>query len=167
MHLYAPRIGIKSHVLKAPAANGLADKITKTLEETKNNLEKAQDQMKVQVDKKCSKAPAYAIRDLVWLSMHNLCLLCTSKKLSEHWLSPYKFIKTVGSNPIELLLLKSMHIYPIVNISQVKPYKEHLSGQLANQPGPSHIIKDWDKEYEVNYVIDFQWKGCRLEYLIH
>ena len=84
MHLYAPRIGIKSHVLKAPAANGLADKITKTLEETKNNLEKAQDQMKVQVDKKCSKAPAYAIRDLVWLSMHNLCLLCTSKKLSEH-----------------------------------------------------------------------------------
>ena len=49
-----------------------------------------------------------------------------------------------------------MHIYPIVNISQVKPYKEHLPSQLANQPGPSHIIEDWDKEYEVNYVIDFQ-----------
>ena len=42
MHLYAPRMGIKSHISKAPAANGLADKIAKTLEEIKNNLEKAQ-----------------------------------------------------------------------------------------------------------------------------
>ena len=38
---YAPRMGIESHVLKAPAANGLADGITKTLEETKNNFERA------------------------------------------------------------------------------------------------------------------------------
>ena len=72
-------MGIESHVLKAPAANGLADKITKTLKEIKNNLEKAQGYIRTQVDKKQSKALAYAIGDLVWLSMDNLCLLCASK----------------------------------------------------------------------------------------
>ena len=55
----------------------------------------------------------------------------------------------------------------MVNISQVKPYKECLPGQLANQPSPSHILEDQDKEYKVNYIVDSQWKGCRLEYLIH
>ena len=47
MHLYAPRMGIKSNISKAPAANGLADEITKTLENTKNNLKRAQNYMKV------------------------------------------------------------------------------------------------------------------------
>ena len=38
---YTPRMGIRSHVSKAPAADELADEIAKTLEETKNNLKKA------------------------------------------------------------------------------------------------------------------------------
>ena len=37
---YTPRMGIESHVSKALAANELADEIAKTLENTKNNLEK-------------------------------------------------------------------------------------------------------------------------------
>ena len=60
-----------------------------------------------------------------------------------------------------------MHIHSTVNISQVKLYKEHLSDQPANQPNSSHIIEDWDKKYKVKYIVDFQWKRCRLEYLIH
>ena len=60
-----------------------------------------------------------------------------------------------------------MKIYLVVNISQVKLYKECLPGQPANHPGPSHITEDQDKEYEVDYVIDSQWKGHKLEYLNH
>ena len=101
-------MGVKSHVSKAPAADGLANEIAKILEDIKNNLEKAQNHMKVQADKKQSKALAYVVRDLIWLSMDNLCLPCASKKLSECWLGPYKFTKTVGLNAIELLLSKSM-----------------------------------------------------------
>ena len=37
---YAPRMGIESHISKAPAADKLANEIAKTLEETKNNLKK-------------------------------------------------------------------------------------------------------------------------------
>ena len=157
---------IEFHVSKAPAVNRVANEIAKTLEDTKNNLEKTQGHMKVQADKKYSEIPAYAIEDLIWLSTENLCLPHASKKLSEHWLSPYKITKTVSSNIVELLLLKSMWIHPMVNISWVKLYKEYLPGQLANQPGSSHIMEDWD-EYEVDYIVDSWWKGCRLEYLIH
>ena len=123
--------------------------------------------MKTQVNKKHSKALAYAIGDLIWLSMDNLHLPHTLKKLSEHWLDPYKITKTVGPNTVELLLLKTMHIHPTVNISWVKPYKKCLPGQPANQPSPSHVTEDWDREYKVDYIVDFWWKGCRLEYLIH
>ena len=116
-------MGVKSHVSKALAANELANKIAKTLEEAKNSLEKAQDHMKTQTDKKYSEVSAYAVRDLIWLSIDNLHLPCTSKKLSEHWLGPYKITKIVDPNAVKLLLLKSMCIHPIINISQVKLYK--------------------------------------------
>ena len=65
MHLYTPRMGIESQIIKAPAADRLADEIAKTLEDIKNNLKKAQNHMKVQADKKWSKVPVYAINDLV------------------------------------------------------------------------------------------------------
>ena len=99
--------------------------------------------------------------------MYNLHLPCTSKKLFEHWLGPYRITKKIGPNTIELLLPKSMYIHPVINISWIKPYKECLPGQPANQPSPSHIMEDWDKEYEVDYIFDSRWKGHRLKYLIH
>ena len=60
-----------------------------------------------------------------------------------------------------------MYIHLVINISWVKPYKECLPGQPANQPSPSYVMEDWDEEYEVDYIVDSQWKGCMLEYLIH
>ena len=86
--------------------------------------------------------------------MDNLHLSCISKKLFECWLGPYKITKTVSTNAVELLFPKSMCIHPVVNISWIKLYKGHLPGQLANQPGPSHVIEDQDKEYKVDYIID-------------
>ena len=76
-------MGVKSHISKALAANGLADEIAKTLEDTKNNLDRAQECMKIQVDKKYSEVLAYAVGDLVWLSTDNLHLPHALKKLLE------------------------------------------------------------------------------------
>ena len=60
-----------------------------------------------------------------------------------------------------------MHIHPVVNISRIKPYRECLPGQPVSAPGPSTITEDHDEEYEVDYIVDSQYKGKRLEYLIH
>ena len=60
-----------------------------------------------------------------------------------------------------------MRIYPIVNISWVKSYKECLEGQPTFRPGPVQVTEDREIEFEVESIIDSRWKGCHLEYLVH
>ena len=112
-------------------------------------------------------APSYTIGDRVWLSTDNLCLPRASQKLLERWLGPYSITKLVGTNAIELCLPRSMHIHPVINISCVKPYHDHLLGQPVSVPGPSIVTEDHEEEYEVEYVVDSRYKGRRLEYLVH
>ena len=60
-----------------------------------------------------------------------------------------------------------MKIHPVVNISQVKPYKEHLESQPTFKPGPVQVTEDREIEYEVETIIDSRWKRNHLEYLVH
>ena len=60
-----------------------------------------------------------------------------------------------------------MRIHPIVNISCVKPYREHLPGQPVSAPSPSIVTEDREEEYDVEYVVDSRYNGKRLEYLVH
>ena len=60
-----------------------------------------------------------------------------------------------------------MHIHPVVNISRVKPYCNCLPGQPVSAPGPSIVMEDHEEEYKVDYIMDSQYKGKHLEYLVH
>ena len=60
-----------------------------------------------------------------------------------------------------------MRIHLVVNISHVKSYCDRLPGQPVSAPGPSNVTEDRDEEYEVDYVVDSQYKGKHLKYLIH
>ena len=71
------------------------------------------------------------------------------------------------TNTVELCLPRSMRIHPVINISYLKPYKEHLPGQSTVRPDPMEVTEGRDKEYEVAQIVDFHWKGWHLEYLIH
>ena len=158
-HLYVPRMGIEQRVSKASSANELANEMAKVLEETRRNIIEAQGRMKTQADKHRTEAPNYKVGDKVWLSTTNLHLTRTSKKLSERWVGPYVITKLVGNNAVELKLPRSMKIHPVVNISQVKPYKERLPGQPLQKPGPVTVTEDHDVEYKVDYIVDSHWKG--------
>ena len=76
-------------------------------------------------------------------------------------------MKLVRTNSVELHLPHSMRIHPVVNISHVKPYRNRLPGQPVSVPGPSIVLEDHKEEYEVEYVVDSQYKGKCLEYLVH
>ena len=60
--------------------------------------------MKTQADKHHIEAPNHKVGDKVWLSITNLCLTCTSKKLSKHWIGPYIITKLIDNNAVELKL---------------------------------------------------------------
>ena len=60
-----------------------------------------------------------------------------------------------------------MCIHPVVNISHVKPYRDHLLGQPVSAPGPSSVTEDCEEEYKVDFIMDSQYKGKHLEYLVH
>ena len=160
-------MGFEQRATKAPAAEELTKQMEETLEQTKENIEKAKARMKRQADRHRSQAPDYKIGDKVWLSTENLKLAHASKKLTERWLGPYDITKHIGDNAIELRLPRSMKIHPVVNISRVKPYKEHLEGQPTFKPGPVQVTEDREIEFEVETIIDSRWKGRHLEYLVH
>ena len=147
-------MGFEQKTTKAPAAEELMKQMEETLEQTKENIEKAKACMKRQADGHRSQALDYEIGDKVWLSTENLKLTCASKKLTERWLGPYDITKHIRDNAIELQLLRSMKIHPVVNISWVKPYKEHLEGQPTFKPSPLQVTEDREIEFEVESIID-------------
>ena len=156
-------MGMEHCIAKAPAAEEFTDRLSQVYD----NLVKAHFCILTQTNQLRSDTPAYAIGDCVWLSTDNLHLPCTSWKLSEQWLGPYSIMKLVGTNAIELCLPRSMCIHPVINISHVKPYHEHLPGQPVSAPGPSSVTEDCKEEYEVECIVDSWYKGKCLEYLIH
>ena len=162
-HTYTPRMGVEHCATKAPAVAEFTDCLSRAY----NNLVKAHSRILTQTNRSRSDTPSYAIGDRVWLSTNNLRLPHTSRKLSERWLGPYSITKLVGTNAVELCLPHSMRIHPVINVSRVKPYCKRLPGQPVSAPGPSNIMEDREEEYEVEYVVDSQYKGKRLEYLVH
>ena len=152
---------------KAPAAKNFTSKMEGMLESVRKNLEKAKEQMKLNADKHCLAAPTYKIDQWVWLATENLQLTCTSCKLSERWLGPYKIISLADPSAIKLQLPRSLQIHPVVNVSQIKPYHEQMEGQTSYQPRPVHVTEDRDNEWEMDYIVDSYLKGRKLEYLVH
>ena len=76
-------MGFEQRATKAPAAEELTKQMEETLEQTRENIEKAKVRMKHQADKHRSQVPDYEIGDKVWLSTENLKLTQASKKLTE------------------------------------------------------------------------------------
>ena len=76
---YTPHMGTESRVAKAPAVEEFTDHLSCAYD----NLVKAHTRIFTQTNRHRSDAPAYAVGDQVWLSIDNLRLPCTSRKLSE------------------------------------------------------------------------------------
>ena len=144
---------------KAPVAQKFTAEMEDVIESVKENMKQAQDRMKVNTDKSHLAAPGYTIGQQVWLSTENLRLTHASRKLSEQWLGPYTIIGLAGPNAVELKLPKSMQIHPVVNVSRVKPYRDHLEGQSSHRLGPVNVTEDRDNEWEVDRIIDSHYKN--------
>jgi len=75
-----------------------------------------------------------------------------SEKLTECFMGPYKVKGIVSSNAIELELLKSIKIHPIVNVSRVQLYKPQIEGQ--KKIPPKLIIIEGEEKFKVEKILN-------------
>jgi hypothetical protein len=84
--------------------------------------------------------------------------------LAERWAGPYKITKIISSNAVELELLPTMRIHPVVNVSRVKPWKRPMEGQVLPPPPPVEV--EGEKEYEVEEVLESRCHRGMTQYLV-
>jgi len=88
-------------------------------------LEKAQEEIKKYIDRKRREVNEYNVGDLVMLSTKDLkyqMIGRRTEKLTERFVGPYKVKKIISANTVELELLSTIRIYPIVNVSRIQKY---------------------------------------------
>ena len=122
-----PRMGFEGRRKKYKTVGKFVERMKKIQKKAKAALEKAQlekgqEEIKKFVNKKQRKGEKYKVGNLILLSTKDLKQQMKerrSKKLTEHFVGPYKVKGIVSSNAIELELPKSIKIYPVVNVSRV------------------------------------------------
>jgi len=152
---------------KLEGAKEFAERIKKMQKEAQAVLKKAQEEMKRQVDRKKGKAEKYQEEDLVLLSTKDLKWQMKERrmeKLTERFVGPYKVKRIVSTNVVELELLRTVKIYPVVNISRIRRYKEQVQGQKKQPDLP--VIIEGEEEYEVEKVINKRKRYGKWEYLV-
>ena len=122
-------------------------------EEARVALVKSQEAMKRQADRNRKEAEEYRVGDKVLISTKDFSkelMKRVTKKLTEKFIGPYVVKKIILENAVELELLASLRIHPVVNVRRIVKYREQVEGQ-KKIPLPSVEIAG-EKEYEVEQI---------------
>jgi len=107
---------------KYKEAEKFMTKIKEIQKEAKAVLGKVQEEIKKYANKKRTKVNEYKVGDLVMLSIKDLkyqMIKRRTEKLMERFVGPYKIKKIISTNAVELELLATIKIHPVVNISRI------------------------------------------------
>ena len=97
----------------------------------------------------------YKVGDLVLLSTRDLkwqMVGRSSEKLVEWFVGPYKIKAIISSNVVELELLATIRIHPVVNVSWIKRYIDQVNGQRKETPQP--VVIEEEEEWEVEKILN-------------
>jgi len=73
-----------------------------------------------------------------------------TEKLTKRFVGPYKVKKIVLTNAVELELLGTIKIHPVVNISRIRRYVGQVKGQKKEQTAP--VIIEGEEEWKVERI---------------
>jgi len=135
-----PRMGFEGRKKgKYEGAKKFIEKMKEVQKEAKAALGKVQEDMRKYANRKRSDIDKYKVGDLVMLSTKDLKYQMVRRrmeKLTERFIGPYKIKKIVSLNAIELELLSTVKIHPVVNVSRICKYVGQVEGQRKEQPAP-------------------------------
>jgi len=152
---------------KYEGAEKFAERIRKVQEEAKAALQKAQEDIKQYADRERGEVEKYRIGDLVLLSTKDLKYQMVGRqmeKFTECFVGPYKVKAIIFSNAIELELLSTIKIHPVVNVSRVQKYKLQVKGQRKKMPQP--VVIEGEEEWEVEKIMNKRKVQGRDKYLV-
>jgi len=86
------------------------------------------------------------------------------EKFTECFVGPYKVKAIISSNAIELELLSTIKIHPVVNVSRSRKYKLQVEGQRKKAPQP--VVIEEEEEWKVEKIINKRKVRGRDKYLV-
>ena len=123
--------------------------------------------MKKQVDRSRKEIEEYKVGDKVLISTKYFSMELmkrVTKKLMEKFIGPYVVRKIVSENVVELELLVSLRIHPVVNVRRIVKCREQVEGQKKILLPPVKIASE--KEYKVEEILDRQERRGKTRYLV-
>ena len=123
--------------------------------------------MKKQVDRSRKEIEEYKVGDKVLISTKYFSMELmkrVTKKLIEKFIGPYVVRKIVSENVVELELLVSLRIHPVVNVRRIVKCREQVEGQKKILLPPVKIASE--KEYKVEEILDRQERRGKTRYLV-
>ena len=151
-----PRMGFD---IRKKRKNEKAKKFVKEMkerhEEARAALVKSQEKMKRQADRSRKEVEEYRVDDKILISTKDFSaklMKRAMKKLTEKFIGPYVVKKIISENAVELELLVSLRMHPVVNVRRLVKYREQVEGQ-KKIPLPSVKVAG-EKEYEVEEILD-------------
>ena len=163
-----PRMGFEMRKKgRYEKAEEFTERMKKVQEEAKAALAKAQEDMKKYADKHRSEAAEYKVGDLVLLSTKDLEWQMKgrrSEKLTERFVGPYKVKAIISSNVVELDLLATIKIHPVINVSRIRSYTSQVEGQQKEMPQP--VIIEEEEEWEVEKILNKRKVQGKDKYLV-
>jgi len=136
-------------------------------EEARAALVKSQEEMKRQADRSRKETEKYRIGDKVLISTKYFLIELmkrATKKLTEKFIEPYVVRKIVSENAVELELLASLRIYPVVNVRRIVKYREQVERQKKIPLPPVEVASE--KEYVVEEILGRQERREKTKYLV-
>jgi len=122
---------------KYKRAEKFVTKIKEIQDEAKVVLGKVQEEIKKYTNRKRAEVDEYKVGDLAMLSTKDLKYQIIEKrteKLTERFVESYKIKKIVSTNAVELKLLATIKIHPVVNVSRIQRYVGQVEEQRKKQP---------------------------------
>jgi len=119
--------------------------------------------MKRYANRERGEVEEYRVGNLVLLSTKDLKYQMVGRqmeKFTEHFVGPYKVKAIISSNAIELELLRTIKIHPVVNVGRVQKYKLQVEGQKKEIPQP--VVIEEEEEWKGRYEEEIStWYGGR------
>ena len=139
------------------------------------NTKKAQ-KRQTEYANKCRRMEEYKIGDRVLLATAHLKLqgeVKRARKFTERYIGPYRVSKIINRNAYQLELPSTLRIHPVINISQLKRYKDGAAlfptrPMELTRPDPVAIEDSGAPIFEVDKILDHRriGKSKRIQYLV-